>query len=390
MTTTASRGETPPPTMDELHDDVPDLVHPMAEPPKVPLTLLTGYLGAGKSTLLEYILTAQHGYRIAVCMNDFGDTTDIESKSLTLSNPSDPDAPSTQLLALPNGCLCCSVKDMGIAAIEEMARNERVDWVVVELTGLADPGPVAKSFWANEEMGELVLDGVVCVVDSRNVLKQLADTSDEVNMSQRQIAQADVILLNKLDLVSPAQLAEVSAAVQRINPTLRVHETTRSAVPLASIFGLHAYATAPPALDAADAHAHADDVHAHAHDPSPTHDGPCASPHAHPSAVQTALLALATLSAARFAQLEKFLQAVLWSSTFPDGRPVDADVLRTKGYVRVAAHDQAETRAYVVQGVADLFDIKAVDDDGTGQGKIVFIGRDVGGIVDELRRVMDL
>lgn len=108
----------------------------------------------------------------------------MEARTMTLSNPDVADAPETGFLSLPNGCLCCSFKDMGIAAIEEMvaAQPAGVDWVVVELTGVADPGkwplrtklttaPIAKSFWANEEMGDLILDGVVCVVDSRNVLK---------------------------------------------------------------------------------------------------------------------------------------------------------------------------------------------------------------------------
>ncbi|OXH00221.1 hypothetical protein C370_07348 [Cryptococcus neoformans A1-35-8] len=168
-------------------DNIPQLLENTSSDPydrrKVPITLLTGYLGAGKSTLLNYILTGDHGYRIAVCMNDFGDTTDIESKSMTLSaNPasgSTQEDPASSFLSLPNGCLCCSVKDLGIAAIEDM--------VVVELTGVADPAPIVRTFWANEEMGDLILDGVICVVDSRNVLKQLAEekSSGEINECQK-------------------------------------------------------------------------------------------------------------------------------------------------------------------------------------------------------------
>ncbi|BEI96177.1 hypothetical protein CcaverHIS631_0111260 [Cutaneotrichosporon cavernicola] len=368
-------------------DEVPDLVdvgEAAAEPrgrartpiavrkmvrDKVPITLLTGYLGAGKSTLLDYIMTENHGYRIAVCMNDYGDTTDIESKALQFSND-DGNDPSAGMLALPNGCLCCSFKDLGIAAIEDMvaAQREKVDWVVVELTGLADPAPIAKSFWANEEMGDLELDSVVCVVDSRNVLKQIDEARDDGSPSecQRQIACADVILLNKTDLVTPEILDEVTAAVAAINPTLRVYRTDHSQIGLDKLFNLRAYAAAPTAIEECSdciSHTHTKG-HAHTH-----------GHHSH--GITTTTIPLPPLSAEQFAALNDFLEEFIWAGKLlVDSKPVSWDgeppeILRTKGFMLVDGEEK------VVQGVADLFDIQPAVGSGDAQPKLVFIGRRV-------------
>ncbi|ORX33450.1 CobW/HypB/UreG, nucleotide-binding domain-domain-containing protein [Kockovaella imperatae] len=343
-------------------DEVPELVPAADDPyarPRIPLTLLTGYLGAGKSTLLEYILTADHGYRIAVCMNDFGDTTDIEAKSLTLCDPSTGEQ-STSFLSLPNGCLCCSVKDLGIAAIEEMVVNQRdkVDWVMVELTGVADPGPIAKSFWENEEMGDLVLDGIVCVVDSKNFLKQLDDNRPgEINEAQRQLAASDVILLNKVDLVDAAQLDKVRSRVTAINPTLRIHDTVKGNMPLDRIFNLHAYSKGK-----------FDTVHDH---PS------------HVNSISTVLIPLPRLTPTQWSRLNLFLENVLWTGKL-DG--VDINVLRTKGLIHLD-----DGREMVLQGVMDIFEIKqSSEPDEAAPGKIVFIGRGVQDLKPALISFVDL
>ncbi|WVQ83126.1 hypothetical protein IAT38_005264 [Cryptococcus sp. DSM 104549] len=396
--------------------------------PKVPITLLTGYLGAGKSTLLEYILTADHGYRIAVCMNDFGDTTDIEAKALTLSDPTN-STTSTEFLSLPNGCLCCSVKDLGIAAIEDMVANAPggVDWVVVELTGVADPAPIVRTFWANEEMGDLILDGVICVVDSRNVLHQLDEEKAEggINECQKQVACADVILLNKLDLVSPEHLSRVESTIRSLNPTLRVHRTTNSrGAPLKDMFNIRAFSDSAgtgvrdvvddrPAGEVVGARGEAcakgecnghDHEHGHAHG----EDG-----ETHHSRITTALIPLPPLSDAQYSRLTEFLESLLWELRYPaeSGGPTnttttsatDADVpeiLRTKGYIPLQ-----DGREFVLQGVADLFELKELEardrgkegvlpsgeGEGAKRGKVVFIGRGVDGEVGErLKRFVGL
>ncbi|WWC88481.1 uncharacterized protein L201_003392 [Kwoniella dendrophila CBS 6074] len=349
--------------------------------PKIPLTLLTGYLGAGKSTLLDYILKEEHGYKIAVCMNDFGDTTDIEAKSLTLSDPNSQQT-TTEFLSLPNGCLCCSFKDMGIAAIEEMVANAPggIDWVMVELTGVADPGPIVRSFWANEEMGDLILDGVVCVVDSRNVQKQLAEQrdGDEINECQKQVACADVILLNKLDLVTKDQMKEVESTIRTINPTLKVHHTTHSRMPLSDLFNLRAFSD-PTAITSAQQQ---DDDHVNEH----KHDGEeCSHPshiktESHTNGIKTVLIPLPLLNQEQYLRLNEFLESLLWESKILPSKSPSPEILRSKGYILLE-----DGREYVLQGVADLFELKELPDisnqAGTSDdnnGKVVFIGKGVG------------
>ncbi|WVN85093.1 uncharacterized protein L203_100235 [Cryptococcus depauperatus CBS 7841] len=357
-----------------LEAEIPDVSK--FERSKVPITLLTGYLGAGKSTLLQYILKENHGYRIAVCMNDFGDTTDIESKALTFSGSNSSESTSS-FLSLPNGCLCCSVKDMGIAAIEEMVASAPggVDWVVVELTGVADPAPIVRSFWSNEEMGDLILDGVVCVVDSRNVLNQLAEKKapGEINECQKQVACADVILLNKIDLVTEDQLRDVKTVVKRLNPTLRMHHTTNSQVPLEEMFNIRAFSNSDVTdirqIEGQPDHSRTFEcLHNHDHDQG-------ASLH---SKITTALIPLPTLACSQFDKLNSFLESLLWSNQFPSTSSPAPDILRTKGYITVD-----DGRAFVLQGVTDLFELTKVDDKKGEkvQGKIVFIGRGVTGEV---------
>lgn len=288
------------------------------------------------------------------------------------------------MLSLPNGCLCCSFKDMGIAAIEEMvaAQKEKIDWVVVELTGLADPAPIAKDFWTNEEMGDLILDSVVCVVDCRNVLKQLeeptpddgktangADASgkkDPISAAQKQIACSDVILLNKTDLVTLEQVDEVEKRVKSINPTLRVYRTDHSQVPLPKLYNLKAFSESTllggkQESDSSGCTGCSDGSHDHSQ---------------HTDGISTVTLPLPRqITFDQFQNLEHFLQDVLWKSPT---KPSKYDILRTKGYMRVDVEGKIEEK--VVQGVADLFDIK--DAHATPQDvhpKLVFIGRDLDG-----------
>ncbi|KAK8858663.1 hypothetical protein IAR55_002892 [Kwoniella newhampshirensis] len=370
---------------------------------KVPITLLTGYLGAGKSTLLQYILTAEHGYKIAVCMNDFGDTTDIEAKSLMLSDPTT-QTTSSSFLSLPNGCLCCSVKEPGIAAIEEMVATAPggVDWVVVELTGVADPGPIVRTFWANEEMGDLILDGVICVVDSRNVLKQLSEerAEGEINECQKQVACADVILLNKVDLVTPEQLSNVEKSVRTLNPTLRVHHTTQSRMPLGELFNIRAFTDSAGSgiresqlIQANDTRTcHDDETCQHDHNHGHSHDynheeGEEQQHLPHHSRITTTLVPLPSsgLTKPQFTKCNEFLESILWAGKYPSETGEEApNILRTKGYIV-----EEDGTAHVLQGVEDLFELKAVpaamedaEEGGSGSvsdnGKVVFIGRGVG------------
>ncbi|EIW73491.1 hypothetical protein TREMEDRAFT_59665 [Tremella mesenterica DSM 1558] len=390
----------------DVRDAIPDLLPVERETeagpstrrldrPKVPLTLLTGYLGAGKSTLLQYILMADHGYRIAVCMNDFGDSTDIEQKSLTLNDPTSQTQISS-FLSLPNGCLCCSVKDMGIAAIEEMVASlpGGIDRVLVELTGLADPGPIARRFWENEEMGDLILDGVVCVVDCRNVTNQLKRSSE--GECQKQIACADLILLNKTDLVPSPIVENVKTTIQHLNPTLKISKTVRSEVDLEEIFNLRGYSNGiRPVLD--DNYDHVcgmglckeegcDHEHGHEYRKGPRGEHEYEHEHEHRKGrreedkngngqenergrkeeetthqhdhsihkgISTISIPIPSLSLDQMKTLNIFLEDLLWTNKL-SGYDSSPEVLRTKGLV------VCQEGEYVLQGVTDLFELKLI------------------------------
>ncbi|KAF1609285.1 UNVERIFIED_CONTAM: COBW domain-containing protein 1, partial [Eudyptes robustus] len=181
---------------------------------KIPVTIITGYLGAGKTTLLNYILTEQHNKRIAVILNEFGEGIALE-KSLAISQGGEL---YEEWLELRNGCLCCSVKDNGVKAIENlMQRRGKFDYILLETTGLADPGTVASMFWVDSELGsDIYLDGIVSVVDAKHGLQHLTEQKPEglVNEASRQVALADLIIINKTDLVSGEELNKVRTSVR--------------------------------------------------------------------------------------------------------------------------------------------------------------------------------
>ena len=255
----------------------PTLPNPSDAAPsaKVPITIVTGYLGAGKTTLLNYILSEQHGKKIAVILNEFGDcgfptacsprlddtnvapAIDIE-KQLTISDANSTTATPAPFVPLANGCICCSVKDVGVAAMENlMEQSGLFDYILLETTGLADPGNIAPIFWLDEGLGSSIfLDGIVTLVDAKNVLKSLDEgvgdsPAGEAGQSNGpllttahvQISHADVILINKADLVSEAELEHVTQRIRSINGLARIETTTKSQVPQLEglVLDLHAY-----------------------------------------------------------------------------------------------------------------------------------------------------
>ena len=259
---------------------------------KIPVTVLTGYLGAGKTTLLNRILSEPHGKRYAVIVNEFGEIG-IDNDLVVGADE--------EVFEMNNGCICCTVRGDLIRILEGlMKRKGRFDAIIVETTGLADPAPVAQTFFVDQDVQDSArLDAVVTVADAKWLLERLKDAPEAKN----QIAFADVILLNKTDLVSPAELDEVEGRIRGINPYAIVHRTTKAQVPLDAVLGRNAFdlerilAIEPAFLEADDHdhdhdhhghhhghhhHGHAHDHHDHKHDHHDHECGPdCGHDHAH-------------------------------------------------------------------------------------------------------------
>jgi G3E family GTPase len=197
---------------------------------KIPVTVLTGYLGAGKTTLLNRILSEQHGQRYAVIVNEFGEIG-IDNDLVVGADE--------EVFEMNNGCICCTVRGDLIRIVEGlMKRKGQFDAIIVETTGLADPAPVAQTFFVDEDVQERArLDAVVTVADAKWLSDRLKDAPEAKN----QIAFADVIILNKTDLVNAAELAEVEGRIRAINPYAKLHKTTRCQVPLDAVLGRNAF-----------------------------------------------------------------------------------------------------------------------------------------------------
>ena len=197
---------------------------------KTPVTVLTGYLGAGKTTLLNRLLSENHGRRYAVIVNEFGD--------IGIDNDLVIDA-DEEIFEMNNGCICCTVRGDLIRIIEGlMKRRNHFDAILIETTGLADPAPVAQTFFIDEDVqSKTKLDAIIAVVDAKHLLGEI----DKAHEAQEQLAFADTVLLNKVDLVSEQDLATVENRIRRINPTATILRSERCQVALDAILGRNAF-----------------------------------------------------------------------------------------------------------------------------------------------------
>ncbi len=222
---------------------------------KIPVTVLTGYLGAGKTTLLNRILTEDHGKKFAVIVNEFGEAG-IDGDLVVGADE--------EVFEMNNGCICCTVRGDLIRILDGlMKRKGKFDAIIVETTGLADPAPVAQTFFVDQDVGDATrLDAVVTVTDAKWLKDRLKDAPEAKN----QIAFADVIILNKTDLVTPEELAGVEAAIRAINPYARLEKAERCNVEIAALLDRKAFDLdrildiEPDFLEAGHHHHHAEDV----------------------------------------------------------------------------------------------------------------------------------
>ena len=325
----------------------------MSSTPLIPVTVITGFLGAGKTTLLNRILTENHGRRIAVIENEFGEIG-IDHQLVIQSDE--------EIFELNNGCICCRVRGDLIRILAKLRqRSQKFDQVLIETTGLADPGPVAQTFFTDEEVKEsFVLDGIVTVVDARHVSLHF----DDMREVREQIAFADVILLNKTDLVPPEDIDRVEARIRKMNPLARIYRTEKSALPLDRVmriggFDLQRALELEPGFlsDAESAHEH------HDHDESDQgHEHPHADHHHDEDITSVGIRSEGELD-------EKKLSD--WLGTLL--RTKGQDIFRMKGVLAVKGRDQR----VVFQGVHMLMDGGAGRPWGADrrESTLIFIGR---------------
>ncbi|MBE7185626.1 MAG: GTP-binding protein [Methylobacterium mesophilicum] len=341
---------------------------------QVPVTVLTGYLGSGKTTLLNRILSDTHGKRYAVIVNEFGEIG-IDNDLIVESDE--------ELYEMNNGCVCCTVRGDLVRVVEGLMRRPgRFDAIVVETTGLADPAPVAQTFFMDEDVrAKTRLDAVVALVDAKHLPLRLKDSKE----AEDQIAFADVVVLNKLDLVTPEELAKVEATVRAINPTARIHKTERSGVALDAVLDQGAFDLKrvleddPHFLDADDHHHDHDHEcgpdcnHDHRHHGHGHHHGEVSD--IHDISVRSISLRAGEMDPKKFFPwIEKITQI--------DG----PNILRLKGIIAF----KGDPDRYVLQGVHMIMEgdhQRPWREGEAHESRLVFIGRELD--EEKLRRTFD-
>ncbi|AWL99111.1 CobW family GTP-binding protein [Bradyrhizobium amphicarpaeae] len=325
---------------------------------KIPVTVLTGYLGAGKTTLLNRILSENHGKKYAVIVNEFGEIG-IDNDLIIGADE--------EVFEMNNGCICCTVRGDLVRIMDGlMKRKGKFDAIIVETTGLADPAPVAQTFFVDEDVQKNArLDAVVTVADAKWLSDRLKDAPEAKN----QIAFADVIVLNKTDLVSKGELAEVEARIRAINPYAKLHRTERCSVALADVldrgaFDLDRILEVEPDFLNADDHDHDHDHHHHGHDHH--HDHGHGLKHYHDEDMQS--LSLKT---------DKPLDPNVFMPWLQNLVQVEGGkILRSKGIL--AFHDDDDR--YVFQGVHMMLEgdhQRKWKEGEKRESRLVFIGREL-------------
>jgi G3E family GTPase len=327
---------------------------------KIPVTVLTGYLGAGKTTLLNRILTEPHGKRFAVIVNEFGEIG-IDNDLVVGADE--------EVFEMNNGCICCTVRGDLIRIIEGLMRRKgKFDAIIVETTGLADPAPVAQTFFVDQDVSDKTrLDAVVTVADAKWLKDRLRDAPEAKN----QIAFADVIVLNKADLVSAPELREIEMRIRALNPYATLHKTTRANVAIEDVLGRNAF-DLERILDIEPAFLEADD-HDHHHDHGHDHDHDHGLKHYHDETMQSVSMRIDG-----DVDPDKFMP---WVNEV--AQKEGQNLLRWKGILSF----KNEPKRFVFQGVHMMLDgdlQREWKPDEKRQSRLVFIGHDLK--ADELEK----
>ncbi|HET9714583.1 MAG TPA: GTP-binding protein [Pseudolabrys sp.] len=323
---------------------------------KIPVTVLTGYLGAGKTTLLNRILSEPHGKKFAVIVNEFGEIG-IDNDLVVNADE--------EVFEMNNGCICCTVRGDLVRIIDGLMRRKgKFDAIIVETTGLADPAPVAQTFFMDEAVGaKTKLDAVVTVADAKWLTDRLKDAPEAKN----QIAFADVILINKTDLVAPEELRELEARIRGLNPYATLHRTERAKIDIDHVLGRNAFdldrilEIEPSFLDSDEQH-HDHDHHEHSHH----HHHGNGVKHYHDEDMQSV-----ALKTERPLNADKFLPWIQ-DLVAKDG----PNILRCKGILSF----KDDPERFVFQGVHMILDgdhQRPWRADEKRESKIVFIGRNL-------------
>ncbi len=334
---------------------------------KTPVTVLTGYLGAGKTTLLNRILSEDHGKRYAVIVNEFGEVG-IDNDLIVGADE--------EVFEMNNGCVCCTVRGDLIRVVSGLMKRQTqktgrgFDGIIVETTGLADPGPVAQTFFVDEDVrAKTQLDSVTTVVDAKHLPLRLADSKE----AAEQIAFADQIVLNKTDLVTEEELRAVEASIRRLNPLAPIHRAQRSNVPLDLVLGRGSFDLArieqiePDFLNPA----HGEAGHVHDEDCGDDHHDHDHHDHDHGHDIEASGIRGVSLTAHKPLNANRvtaWLNDVLQSQ--------GPDILRAKGILDVAGED----RRLVFQAVHMILegDFQGTWRDGADRySRLVFIGRNL-------------
>jgi G3E family GTPase len=329
----------------------------------IPATILTGFLGSGKTTLLKRVLTEAHGQKIAVIENEFGDEN-IDNEILVQDT-------QEQIIQLNNGCVCCTIREDLRTTLSDLAAKKRkgeldFDRVVIETTGLADPGPVAQTFFMDDEIAEsYLLDSILTLVDAKHADGQL----DSRQEARRQIGFADQIFISKTDLVDDATVDALIHRVKHMNPRAPQRKVNFGEVPIAEVFdlrgfNLNAKLDIDPEFLAGDGHGH--DHHDHDHDHE--HGEHCDHPHHHHHDDDVKSFVFRSDKPFNPAKLEDFLGAIV--------QVYGPKMLRYKGVLNMKGSD----RKVIFQGVHQLMGSDLGPKWAAGEkktSKMVFIGLDL-------------